>query len=138
MFHVGFTPIVSPLYLFEISSLILNNSPTFLSGDHSLEDGLPPQFHRHSVLSGLILYSLPVHAVQRMTGVSSDTETRETVQKCFQESNSTYSIGFGYGQCPNLIACVMSNLPADISAGMQAGGNIASLVLTIPALSSNI
>jgi hypothetical protein len=88
----------------------------------------------YSVFSGMILFSLPVRAIQRNIGVSSDTETQDTVQKCFQESNSTYPIGFEHGCCPNLIACVMSNLPADISAGMQAGGNIASLVPTILAL----
>jgi hypothetical protein len=89
---------------------------------------LPPIF------SLLILCSIPVRAVQRMIGVASDTATQETVKKCFSESNSTYDVSFGYGRCPNLIACVISNLPADISAGMQAGGNIASLIPTILAL----
>lgn len=82
----------------------------------------------------MILFSPSVLAIQRTIGASSDIRTQNTVQGCLQESNSTDPIGFEYGACPYLIACVMSNLPADITAGMQAGGNIASLVPTVLAL----
>lgn len=92
------------------------------------------QLRRHPVFSSLVLLSLPARTVQRIIGVTSDTETQDAFQTCVQASNSTYPVNFEYGGCPNLIACVMSNLPADISAGMQAGGNIASLVPTILAL----
>jgi len=91
-------------------------------------------FRLPAAFSGLLLLPLPVRALQRTIGVSGDTVTKDTFSKCVQESNSTFPVNFEYGGCPNLIACMINNLPADISAGMQAGGNIASLVPTILAL----
>jgi hypothetical protein len=99
-----------------------------------------PWYHRAPRLfvvalkSVSLLLSLPVRALKRTIGVSSDIRTQETFRNCIQGSNNTYHVDFEYGGCPNLIACMMNNLPADLTAGMQAGGNIASLVPTILAL----
>src|SRR4051812_41611896 len=83
------------------------------------------------VLSLVLWLSLPVRTLQRTVG---DGRAQDTVQACLSQSNSTSPIGFGYGECGSLTRCVMNNLPADLSAGMQAGANIASLVPTILAL----
>ena len=46
-------------------------------------------------------------------------------------SNQT---NFQGAYCAHLLRCVLDNLPSDLSAGMQSGGNVASLIPTILAL----
>lgn len=51
-----------------------------------------------------------------------------------QSSTSSNLMGFEYKSCTHLVRCVQDALPSEISAGMQAGGTIASLIPTILAL----
>jgi len=75
-----------------------------------------------------------VQAIQRTIGDPSDTQTQNVLTECLGQSSSTDPIGFGYGACAHLLRCVSDNLAGDISAGMQSGGTIASLIPTILAL----
>ena len=86
------------------------------------------------LLSVIVIFSESVHAVQRYIGLPSDNITQDAVQQCFTQANSTYPMSFNYGECPALIRCVLTTLPADWTAGMQSGANIASLVPIILAI----
>lgn len=82
----------------------------------------------------LLFLSSRVCAIPRTIGLLSDFQVQGAVQACYRQANGTNPLGFEFGQCPALIGCVLSNLPPDVSAGMQSGTNIASLVPTILAL----
>ena len=87
-----------------------------------------------SPLRFLIFVSHRVRAIPRTIGLLSDSRVQAAVDGCFEQGNSTNPIGFEIGQCSALVDCVLNNLPADVSAGMNSGTNIASLVPTILAL----
>ena len=90
--------------------------------------------HSYSPFGALALLAIPVRAVQRTIGLSSDGRTQEVVQDCFSQGNSTAPEGFNFGECPRLVKCVLDGLPSDVAAGMQSGANISSLVPTILAI----
>ncbi|MCJ1249325.1 hypothetical protein MMC30_006548 [Trapelia coarctata] len=87
-----------------------------------------------SPLRFLFFLSGRVYAIPRSIGLLSDSRVQAAVQECYDQANSTNPVGFDFGQCPALVGCVLSTLPPDVSAGMQSGTNIASLVPTILAL----
>lgn len=72
----------------------------------------------------------PVSALTRYVGEPSDPIMDPISQQCGGHNQTN----FNGGLCPVLLRCVLDKLPSDISAGMQSGSNIASLVPTITAL----
>ncbi|KAL9120449.1 MAG: hypothetical protein Q9187_002996 [Circinaria calcarea] len=87
-----------------------------------------PSLYPYSPFGVLTLFSVPVGAaVNRAIGLASDARTQAAVQECSFKPNRT----FNFGECSGLVKCVLDGLPSDISAGMQSGANIASLVPTI-------
>ena len=77
------------------------------------------------------LYRAPVvAAMTRYAGDPNDPRLAAISSQCGGWNQTKYSAGI----CPSFLRCVLDNMPSDISAGMQAGGNIASLVPTIAAL----
>ena len=90
--------------------------------------------HRYSPFGVSAFFTVPVCAIHRVIGSSSDNFTQAVIHDCFSQANSTAPEGFKFGECARLIRCVLDGLPSDISAGMQSGANIASLVPTILAI----
>lgn len=74
-------------------------------------------------------------AIARTVG---DASSQKVAAACFAAATPDEPVGFESNSCPRLIRCVSDNLPSDISAGMQSGANIASLVPTILALVGEI
>lgn len=66
----------------------------------------------------------------RTIGLASDPFYPNASRIC----NATAPGAFTRGRCGDLMECILNNIPTGYSAGMQAGGNIASLVPTTLAL----
>ncbi|KAF2164690.1 hypothetical protein M409DRAFT_56501 [Zasmidium cellare ATCC 36951] len=80
---------------------------------------------------GISLHGVLANALQRSIGNPTDPKIQNVVHECL---NTDPLSGFGYHRCPHLLRCALDNLPSDITAGMQSGANIASLLPTILAL----
>lgn len=72
----------------------------------------------------------PVEAFTRYIGDPNDPKMGAISAQC----NGTMQTNFAGARCGALLRCVLDNTPADLMAGMQSGGSIASLVPTILAL----
>lgn len=83
----------------------------------------------------LCLYTLPVRALHRSIGNPNDPKIQDVADHCLASDPQS---GFGVGKCPHLLRCVLDNLPSDLAAGMQSGGNIVSLLPTILAIIGTI
>lgn len=77
------------------------------------------------------LHILPIDALHRTIGNPNDAIIQKVVRQCLDSNPLS---GFGYGRCPSLLRCTLDNLPSDLTAGMQSGANIASLLPTILAI----
>jgi len=76
------------------------------------------------------LLSRQAKAFTRYIGQPTDPNMRAVSDYCHGWNQTNFKAGL----CPALLRCVLDNVASDISAGMQSGGNIASLVPTITAL----
>lgn len=76
------------------------------------------------------IFLQPVQAFQRYISDPTDAVVRDISDACGANNQSN----FASGNCPSLLRCVLDEIPSDIAAGFQSGGNIASLVPTILAL----
>lgn len=67
-----------------------------------------------------------------------DWPTQAIYQECMNDAMLYNEFGgnpgFGFGQCPGLINCVLANSSEASKAGMSAGSNIAALIPTMLAL----
>ena len=91
---------------------------------------MPTQHDVYTSLLVLAALATTSHAMTRYIGDPTDHRTQNVSQQCggFDQAN------FTAGRCPDLMRCVLDNLPSDITAGFQSGGTIAGLVPTILAL----
>jgi hypothetical protein len=73
------------------------------------------------------IFLQPVQAFQRYVGDPTNPIVRNISYTCGANNQTNFENGL----CPALLRCVLDELPSDIAAGFQSGGNIASLVPTI-------
>ncbi|KAH9845060.1 hypothetical protein Tdes44962_MAKER06919 [Teratosphaeria destructans] len=78
----------------------------------------------------LLLLPSSVRAWVRTVGSPTDPRMAAISRTC----NGTDPTSYLSGHCPGLLRCVMSTATADVTAGMSAGSNIASLIPTTLAL----
>ena len=78
-------------------------------------------------------------SIAKTLGSPTDHETKAVLEQCLNNATlySNYgdgTPGFGFGQCPHLIECVLSSSSEANKAGMSAGASIAALIPTMLAL----
>jgi len=96
-------------------------------------------FSSRQILATLTCFAFVLLARSNTLGSPGDPGTQALLQECMSDNTTRYTEyggkpGFGFGECPFLINCVLMGSNEENKAGMSAGAAIAALIPTMLAL----